>query len=101
MLGNLGTALRGLGRHGEALEHLERALAMMRAAGYAGGQADMLNGLGETHRETGRTERALEFHEEARAIAAREHWQRALAIHAEVGSPEADDIRVHLALHRG
>ena len=124
-LNNLGDLCRRTGRHERAIDHYELALSRYRDLGDPHGQARALNGLGEVARAAGDPVRALaahaeahqhaskigQRHEQARADCglghahhdlgdaeqAREQWRQALALYEELGVPEADDVRTHLA----
>lgn len=100
-------------------------MALFRQTGDRNGQADALNGLGETLLATGQLTDAREQHSAALAVAAQiggryqqarahyglaracdatgdpaealVHWQEALALYAALGAPEAGQIREHLA----
>jgi tetratricopeptide (TPR) repeat protein len=116
--------LLGRGDPGPAVERMGQSLAMFREIGNRSGEACALNSLGEAYHATGRLEEARAQHAKALAIAvdigeryeqaraeaglarthhaagdhtyAKYHGQRALVRYAELGSPEAEDIRVIL-----
>lgn len=118
--GNLGVTCSKLGRHAEALEHQQRALAMLRVIGDRQHEAETLNDIGTTLRLAGSPRQAIERHKQALARAAaigdrydqaeahegaahayqalgdvdtaREHWQAALELHTELGTPQVDRI---------
>jgi tetratricopeptide (TPR) repeat protein len=121
---NLGNALLRQGRRKEATDQHHQALTMFRETGEQHGEACALNGLGEALYDAGRPAEALARHtaaatialrigerdEQARAFGgaalshramgdprqARRHWQLALALYAELGSPETESIRARL-----
>ncbi|WNV84516.1 tetratricopeptide repeat protein [Umezawaea sp. Da 62-37] len=121
-LNNLGSSYRLLGRTVEAAEHHRLALDRFRELGIADGEADALNGLGETSLADGHPDRAHARHTAALGLAgdrfglartrtglgdaclalgeeehAREHWELARSLYAELGVPEADDLDARLA----
>jgi tetratricopeptide (TPR) repeat protein len=126
-LDNLGVALLRLQRYTEATEHVERGLALMRAVRYLGGEASALSSLGEICRETNRPQQSLAYYQQSLAIvapigeryqqaraldgiahahallddipAARTAWQQALDLYTAIGSPEATNVDMQLALH--
>jgi tetratricopeptide (TPR) repeat protein len=125
VLDGLGTLYTHLEQPTEAIEHHQRALAVFRETGDRDGEAGALNGLGEAARATGRFADALTHHAAAHTVAAdtgdrnqqarahtglglahhalgdtdraREHYRHALTLYIELGMPEADEIREHLA----
>jgi DNA-binding SARP family transcriptional activator len=108
----------------QATECFQQALAHNRQIGDHNGQAWAINGLGEAAQLAGRPASAMAFHTQALAIAAevdghqqqarahagighahrtmrstdqaRTHYERAHVIYAELGMPEADEMRAHL-----
>jgi len=124
-LGHLGDVYRRQGRYAEAAEHLQQALTHFRETGDRTGEAEALNGIGETLTAAGHPDQAGAQHtaaltlaiqtgdryEQARAHTglahadhttgendqARRHWQEALARYVELGVPDAEDVRSHLA----
>jgi tetratricopeptide (TPR) repeat protein len=120
-LDNLGILHTHLGQPDQATEHLQAALIIFRETGHRYGEASALNGLGEAAHAAGRATDALTHHtaaagigdrdEQARAhtglghahhtlgnpARAREHYQHALTLYTDLGLPEADQIRTHLA----
>ena len=124
-LGTIGTVHQRLRQYSEALDYLHRALAISRETGDRGLETETLSTLGETLHDMRETRSALarfraalglasqadDRFEQARALdgiarvlatagrhgQAREHWQRALAIFAELGVPEAGRVRASLA----
>jgi tetratricopeptide (TPR) repeat protein len=123
-LTDLGTAYRLLGRTALARDHVERAIAMFRDMHDQGSEAEALDGLGECLLDEGRPEEARGHHaaaldlaveiqdqyEQARAHrclartyaatgdreAALRHWEQALVGYAELGVPEADEVRAEM-----
>jgi tetratricopeptide (TPR) repeat protein len=124
-LESLGTLHARLGQPDQAIEHHQQALAIFRETGERDGEACALNGLGEAAHTAGRDADALTHHTAAHAIAAdagdreqqarahsglgqahytlgnlalaREGYQHALALYTDLGLPQADQIRTHLA----
>lgn len=124
-LNNLGDLCRRTGRHEQAVDHYQLALSRYRDLGDPHGQARALNGLGEVARAAGDPARALAAHAEAHQHAskigqrheqaradrglghahhdlgdaerARVQWRQALALYEELGVPEANEVRTHLA----
>ncbi|MCW2527356.1 MAG: hypothetical protein JWM76_2216 [Pseudonocardiales bacterium] len=119
----LGVVLAGLGRTHAGIEHLEAALKISRLAHDADVETSALNDLGLVQRQAGlafaeshraaleRTEMTGDEFQRARAMqglafeahgrgdpeAAQELWHQSLRIFAELGVPEADEIRTTLA----
>ncbi|WP_239166074.1 tetratricopeptide repeat protein [Actinoplanes italicus] len=124
-LDSLGTLDTRLGRPAQAARHHQQALTIFRDTGERDGEAQALNGLGEAAHTTGDTADALTHHtaahiaaadtgnreQQARALTglghvhhtlgdpalAREHYRHALALYTDLGMPEADQVRTHLA----
>jgi tetratricopeptide (TPR) repeat protein len=124
-LNNLGTLHTCLGQPDRAAQHHQRALTMFRETGYLEGEIWALNGLGEAAHTSDRPTDALTYHTTAHTTAAdtghrgqqarahtglghahhtlgnpalaRHHYQHALALYTDLGLPEADQIRTHLA----
>ncbi|MEU4333001.1 BTAD domain-containing putative transcriptional regulator [Micromonospora lupini] len=121
---DLGIAYRGLGRLADAQQEHEMAWNLAVGSGERHVEAAALNELGHTLRALGRDGEAAERHEEAlrlatrishpheqgRAlaglgeyfsavdpVAARRHWERALAIFRRMGVPERHEVERHLA----
>jgi DNA-binding SARP family transcriptional activator len=69
------------GRADQAAEHARRALDLHREAGYRLGEARTLLVLGHARRHTDGEDAAIPC------------WQRALAVFAEIGAPETDEVR--------
>lgn len=114
-----------LGRYAEATSHLEASTEIGRSLGEADVETGALIDLGEVHRAVGRTddaeacyqaalrlaERSGDRYEKARALsgtaalrhdagdrtAATAHWTEALALYADLGLPDAEEVRVRLA----
>lgn len=76
----LGRAETGIGRQDSALSHLESALATMRSVNATLGEADALCALAELHERSGRLSDA------------RDHYERAAVLFAELGNPAAAQI---------
>lgn len=123
-LTNLGVIETHLGRYDAAADSHRQALAIFRGIGDRYGEAGALNGLGEALTGSGRPADATALHTAALAVAARtghrdeqarahsglghdrhalgdteearRHWQCALILHTELGSPHAEEIRAHL-----
>src|SRR5215467_12911191 len=124
-LANLGVVNLRQGRYGEATDDLRQALAVFRETGDRDGEAEALNRVGETLHATGQSEQARAQHAAALTLAvetgdryqqarahiglaharqaagehglARQHWQHALTLCTDLGIPDAEDVRVHLA----
>ncbi len=120
-----GVVFRRLRRHGMALAHHRQALAIAREVEDQQVEIPVLNNIGETLLQMGVPEQATDHHrralalaedhgepyERARALAgiacaqralgheatARAHLQQALRLYAELGVPEAADLRTRLA----
>jgi tetratricopeptide (TPR) repeat protein len=125
-LDSLGAAHTHLGRPDRATEHHQQALTLFRQTGDRDGEPSALNGLGEAARAAGHPTDAIARHADALAAAggtgardqqarahtglghahrslanparAREHLQHALALYTELGAPETDEVRAHLAV---
>jgi len=123
-LDNLGTALALLGKYEQAAQHHQQALTLFGQVGNRVGEAWAHNGLGEAAHGAGRPSDALAPHtaalatavetgereQEARAHAGlanahyalgdtargRCHAQHAVALHTDLGSPDADEVCVQL-----
>jgi len=123
-LARLGEVCLTLCRYEQAADHLRQALALAREIGDREYEADALNGLGEFLLGTGQPGRARVQHAAALGLAsqtggkyqqarahhglarahqaagdpgrARRHWQQALALYADLGAPEADQVRAEL-----
>jgi tetratricopeptide (TPR) repeat protein/DNA-binding SARP family transcriptional activator len=124
-LANLGVVNLREGHYEQAADDLRQALTLFRETGNRDGEAEALNRMGETLHATGQTEQARMQHAAALALAvetgdryqqacahaglahtrlavgergpARQHWQHALTLFTDLGVPDADDARVHLA----
>ncbi|MGC9668147.1 AfsR/SARP family transcriptional regulator [Planosporangium sp. 12N6] len=123
-LSDLGNAYRGRGRHTEAIAAHRQALELMRTVGDLAGECQIRNDLGTTLSAAGQTEEARQLHERAIAQAeragdryqwarahaglgdawegadpgrAREHWEIAQVLFAELGVPERADVERRLA----
>ncbi|WP_290056869.1 tetratricopeptide repeat protein [Amycolatopsis solani] len=124
-LKHLGDVRLAQGRPVEAARHLEEALGLARECGDRGVESRVLNSLGAVAAARGATSDALAYHREALAaakktgcgpeqgrahcglgevhcglgdaVAAREHWERALACYAGERVPGAIRVRNHLA----
>jgi DNA-binding SARP family transcriptional activator len=123
-LGSLGIVASRQGNHQQAAEHLDQAVAICRETGDRSSEAEELNSLAEVHLAAGRAGDAQvqqavalglasqinDKYEQARAhnglarsynvtgdlIQARCHWQQALALYTDLGTPEAHHIRAQL-----
>ncbi|MFC0435348.1 tetratricopeptide repeat protein [Kutzneria buriramensis] len=121
----LGILHTRLGQPAQATEHHLRALAVFGVTGDRDGEAWALNGLGEAAHAAGRHADATSHHTTAHVIAAdtgdrdqqarahaglghahralgnpakaRHHYQHALALYVALGTPAADEVRIHLA----
>jgi tetratricopeptide (TPR) repeat protein len=121
----LGGIYQRQGHYGQADDHQQQALALYREIGHPTGEACALNNLGEIRHATGALREAHIQHTAALALArhigdryeqarahnglahthhatsdsdlARHHWQEALTLYSDLGIPDADDIRTHLA----
>jgi DNA-binding SARP family transcriptional activator/tetratricopeptide (TPR) repeat protein len=124
-LANLGVVNLRQGRYEQAADDLRQALILFRETGNRDGEAEALNRIGETLHATGQTEKARPQHAAALTLAvetgdryqrarahtgladthhaagehglARQHWQHALTLYTDLGVPDADDARAHLA----
>jgi DNA-binding SARP family transcriptional activator/tetratricopeptide (TPR) repeat protein len=124
-LNDMGAIFRRQGRYGLALDHHRQALALFRRSGNRTGEAETLNDLGMTLRAGGRAADALAHHRDSLALAgqlgdryeqarahnglahachdlgdrdgARQHWQAAARILADLGSPDHDEVLTALA----
>jgi tetratricopeptide (TPR) repeat protein len=104
---SIGITEAHLGRHGPALDHLQRALALFRQLGDNTGEAWTLNTLGHVQTRLGQYGPASDHLQQARAHTglghayhglgnpdrARQHHLQAVALHTDLGMPEADEIR--------
>jgi DNA-binding SARP family transcriptional activator/Tfp pilus assembly protein PilF len=123
-LTELGAAQLALGNLDRAASNVEEALSVSRRIGDRSVEADALNGLGHVLLASGQQEQAISSHSEAIRLAvqidqkslqatghngiaqsyyttgelslAREHWHQALALYAELGAPEASEVRALL-----
>jgi DNA-binding SARP family transcriptional activator len=114
---HLGDVHRELGRYDEASRHLTEALVIARECADRGVESRVLISLGSLACARGSTTEAAGFFRDALEIAIEtncigdqaaahrglgdatgehEHWQRALALYAEMGVPEADEVRARL-----
>jgi tetratricopeptide (TPR) repeat protein len=128
-LNSLGTLHAHLDQPTQATEHYQQALAVFQKIGERDGEACVLNGVGEVAHQAGRPTDALTHHIAALTIAAdtgdryqqarahtglghahhtlgsperaRHHYQQALALYTDLGVPEAEQIRAHLATMDG
>jgi DNA-binding SARP family transcriptional activator len=83
-LDSLGYAHQQAGQHADATACYLQAVELHRAAGSRWGAGDALGHLGDTCHAAGKLEEAREF------------WEEALAILADLNAPEADQIRAKL-----
>jgi tetratricopeptide (TPR) repeat protein len=125
ILNYLGLAELRLGRYQEAADSIRRALSLSRETGDRENEAEALNSLGEVLLATGHGGQAHAQHSAALGLAseighqaeqarahhglgdvyhsrgdagkARRHWREALAVYAQLGAPEADQVRARLA----
>jgi DNA-binding SARP family transcriptional activator/Tfp pilus assembly protein PilF len=123
-LTNLGVLDAREGRYQQAADHHQQALAVFREVGDRSGEANTLNGLGELFLAAGRPDDSRTHHtmalreageigdryEQARAYdglaracqavgeegEAYHCWQQALTIYAQLGAPEAEQLRRRL-----
>ncbi|MGH3803502.1 MAG: tetratricopeptide repeat protein, partial [Pseudonocardiaceae bacterium] len=84
-LNNLGEMRQVTGQLREALIQHTAALTLATQIGDRYEQARAHNGLAQTHLATRDSDLA------------RHHWQQALTLYTNLGIPDADDIRTHLA----
>src|SRR6266498_3000223 len=124
-LANLSVVYLRQGRYEQAAGDLRQALILFRETGNRDGEAEALNRIGETLHAMGQTEKARPQHAAALTLAvetgdryqrarahtgladthhaagehglARQHWQHALTLYTDLGVPDADDARAHLA----
>ncbi|MGH3911746.1 MAG: hypothetical protein ACRDRM_13055 [Pseudonocardiaceae bacterium] len=106
------------------MDHQQEALALVRGNGDRASEVQILNGLGEAHRDNGRLQEAHTQHTAALTLAteignryeharahhglghthhttgvhdqARHHWHQALTLFTDLDVPDADDVRTHL-----
>jgi tetratricopeptide (TPR) repeat protein len=121
VLDSLGTLHTRLGRLDQAVESYQRAVTVFRDIGTLDGEAWAVNGLGEAAHAAGRHADAVTQHTAVLAIGsrdqqarahlglghayralgetapAREHYQQAATIYADLGLPGADEIHARLA----
>ncbi|MFI6028626.1 tetratricopeptide repeat protein [Amycolatopsis magusensis] len=116
-----GDVHRELGRYDEAARCLREALSIARECSDRGVESRVLNSLGSLASARGGNTEAAALFREALQIALetgcigdqayahhglgestgeREHWERALALYAEMGVPEANEVRARLNLAR-
>jgi DNA-binding SARP family transcriptional activator/tetratricopeptide (TPR) repeat protein len=123
-LTTLGLLRTGEGRYQQAADYHQQALTLFRQVGDRSGEANTLNGLGELFLAVGRPDDSRTHHtmalgeardigdryEQARAYdglaqarqaegdddEAGRYWQLALAIYAQLGTPEADQVRAKM-----
>ncbi|MDI5978263.1 tetratricopeptide repeat protein [Amycolatopsis magusensis] len=116
-----GDVHRELGRYDEAARCLREALSTARECSDRGVESRVLNSLGSLASARGENTEAAAFFRDALQIALetgcigdqayahhglgeatgeREHWERALALYAEMGVPEANEVRARLNLAR-
>jgi DNA-binding SARP family transcriptional activator/Tfp pilus assembly protein PilF len=123
-LDKLGLVYEQLEKYDEAREHHRQAADLFRVLGDRRGEADAHNGLGEAARAMSDPVLAVDDHTAALVLAneigngpeqgrahdglarahhslgridlAREHAERALAVYADLGVPESDDVRAFL-----
>jgi len=88
-LSDLGLVHERQGHHHQAADCQRQALAVFREADYPIGEAEALHRLGEVLLAVGRTDEA------------RSHLQHALARYADLGLPEAEQVRARLTALTG
>ncbi len=124
-LATFGEVHQRQGHNQQAADHQQQALALYQEIGHPAGEARALNNLGEIRHVTGQLRAALRQHTAALTLAtqigdryeqarahnglahthlatgdpdlARHHWQQALTCYTDLGIPDAEDIRTHLA----
>jgi tetratricopeptide (TPR) repeat protein len=124
-LTDLGCVDQRQGRHAQAIDNIRKALIIWNETGVRTGETEALNSLGEALLASGQSGQARAQHAAALDLAiqlgyryeharahnglarachssgdfdeARRHWQKALQLYTELGTPEADDVRAHLA----
>jgi DNA-binding SARP family transcriptional activator/tetratricopeptide (TPR) repeat protein len=124
-LANLGLVNLGQGRNEQAADDLGQAVTIFRETGNRDGEAEALNGVGEVLHAAGLPDQARTQHAAALTLAvetgdryqqarahsgiadarheagedalAREHWQHALTLYNDLGVPDGELVRVHLA----
>ena len=84
-LNGIGEVLHATGQPKQARIQHNAALVLAVKAGNRYEQARAHNGLAHAHHTTGDPDQA------------RHHWQQALTLYTDLGVPDADDIRAHLA----
>jgi DNA-binding SARP family transcriptional activator/Tfp pilus assembly protein PilF len=125
----LGVAELGEGEPLQAQQHLEQALALCRQSGDKSGEIEALNALGQVFLATNRPDQGRLQHGAALTMArdaggkyeqaqahhglglahgatrdwaeARRHWQLALKLYTELGTPEAQQVQKLLVTARG
>jgi tetratricopeptide (TPR) repeat protein len=126
VLASLGLIELARGRHALAGERLQQALDLFREIGDLTGECTALNGLGEVFFATGHPDQAAIWHSDALRLAdqagllyeearahdgignacdalgetsrSRSHWERALSLYTELGTPEAEQVRARFPL---
>jgi tetratricopeptide (TPR) repeat protein len=100
VLDGLGVVLTRLGEPEQATRHLQRSLILFRGSGDREGEVSTLNSLGEAAHTAGNPADALAHHASALTlateIAARAHYTHALTLYADIGMPDAEEVRGHL-----
>ena len=84
-LNSLGEVLQATGHAGQAQVQHSAALGLASEIGHRGEQARAYRGLGDV------------YHSRGDAGKARRHWHEALVLYAQLGAPEADQVRARLA----
>jgi tetratricopeptide (TPR) repeat protein len=123
-LNRIGSTYRDLERFDESLDHLNRSLAIRREIGDLHGQGFALHSIGATYEQLGQLDEAMRAYRQSLAARrevgdrrgeaelryclgkillrkgqvgpAREAWTEALAMFADLGAPQASDVRQQL-----
>jgi tetratricopeptide (TPR) repeat protein len=95
-LTRLGVIEQHLGRNQQAVEHHQQAVAIFRHSHDPRGEAEALNSVGEALLALGRPQDTLRQHAAPREQAPC-HFGAAMNLYAQLGAPEADQIRDQLS----